>query len=111
MRLMVILRSACCGIAVVVVSAPVGFSVLTWDAARRVPESVKASIGPGEALGFELGPLIREHPVGAGAWLVAAFAVGFFAGVAGFWRRGHCRVSHLRWVGISVVVGWARECG
>ena len=82
MRLMVILRSACCGIAVVVVSAPVGFSVLTWDAARRVPESVKASIGPGEALGFELGPLIREHPVGAGAWLVAAFAVGFFAGVA-----------------------------
>ncbi len=82
MRSIFILRSVCCGVAGVVVSLWVEFSVLTWDAGRRVPESVKASIGPGQVLGFELGHLMREHPVGTGVWLVVMFAVGFFLG----WR-------------------------
>jgi hypothetical protein len=70
-----------------VVSLTVGFSVLTWDAARRVPESVKASIGPNEVLGFELDPLMRGHAMATGVCWVAAFAIGFWLGGAPF--RSH----------------------
>jgi hypothetical protein len=85
---MLILRSVCCGIAAVVVSVPAGLNVLTWDAGRRVPAAVRASIGPGEALGFELGPLMRGHLVGTGVWVGVAFGVGFFLGWRVFSRRG-----------------------
>jgi hypothetical protein len=71
----------------VAVSLPVYIAVLVWDAARRVPESVKASLPPNAHLGFELGPLMRSHPVATGVWLVAAFAIGFLLGFRVFLRR------------------------
>lgn len=78
-----ILRSVCCGVAGVVVSAPVAFSVLVWDEARREGSVfVKASIAPSGEIGFDLLTLMHQHPVGTGVWVGVAFAVGFFLG----WR-------------------------
>lgn len=87
MKPLKILRGVYCGIAAVALSLPVYISALAWDAARRVPESVKASLPPNAHLGFELGPLLRSHPVATGVWLVAAFAIGFLLGFRVFSRR------------------------
>jgi hypothetical protein len=76
-------RSVCCGFAAVVVSAPVGFSVLVWDEARREGSVfVKASIAPSGEIGFDLLTLMHQHPAETAAWVLAAFAIGFFLG----WR-------------------------
>jgi hypothetical protein len=91
-RPIAILRSVCCGIAAVVVSAPVAFSVLVWDEARREGSVfVKASIAPGGEIGFDLLTLMHQHPVATGIWVVAAFAIGFLLGWRVFARRSSPR--------------------
>jgi hypothetical protein len=90
-RSIFILRSVCCGVAAAVVSLWVEFWVLTWDAGRRVPESVRASIGPQGELGFDLLALMREHLGATGVWLGAAFAIGFLLGWRAFAKRSSPR--------------------
>jgi hypothetical protein len=83
----VLLRSVCCGIAAAVVSVPGYFVAMILWALWITPHVPVSEKGNGE-VGWDLLTMFDNLRPGVGlAWLLAAFAIGFFVGFRYFSER------------------------
>lgn len=82
----VVLRSFCCGVAAAVVSVPLFFFTMICWASRNMPPVPGGATGGGE-VGWDLITMVRNGHLAIGAWLLVAFAIGFFLGFRYFSKR------------------------
>jgi hypothetical protein len=82
----VVLRSVCCGIAGAVISLPGYIFAIIWYVSRNTPPIVGGETARGE-VGWDLMTIVQNAPVVTGAWVLAAFAIGFFLGVRYFSKK------------------------